>query len=146
ENPSWINNLVKQAKSQSKPAAIWAMRGETRCAAINLTNATEKPMRVRIAAKGLPSSAGLQPIRKVIWTDTHNSISIADALVKIKPQDHGIVEIPAGVTQQIWLAFKPVTSGQFTGQLNATVISKKVSPDHKYKRKISVPIQVNVFD
>lgn len=166
DNPAWIGNPAKHTDQAHQVATVWAMRGETRCAAINLTNATGRSMRVRVGAWDLPSGAGLKNIRKVIWTDTRDGFAIADALVKLTPQDRGIVTIAAGVTRQIWLTFKPTASGRFTGRFTATVVPKKSSTsrdreqaasaaspqsDHLHARLVqnasaSVALHVNAFD
>jgi len=130
-NP-WDNLKIMQLPSANpKPAvAIAAMQNEKRPGALNLTNATGEPMTISFRFAGLPGSPLPKYLRvfSVEWTDTKEQKPVATALLPASTTAAGCnVSIPAGMTRQIWLEFKPETlsPGEYTGTLLAACDGKK---------------------
>lgn len=109
--------LAPTARPEKAPPAPPALRvdtmlGETRAAAFNLTNAGERPLRLTVSVTGLPG--GINPtylkVHEVLHTDTRERKPIAAALPEATAAGGGYrITIPAGMTRQVWLAFKPTT-------------------------------------
>ena len=101
---------------------VQMMCKEYRGAAFNLSNATDSPVSVRISITGLPGGANPDyiSVRDVPFTDTRERVPVADALPEAARTATGYrVTIPAGMTRQIWLDFRPLTiePGTYTGQV-----------------------------
>ncbi|MEI6656806.1 MAG: hypothetical protein WCP45_18725, partial [Verrucomicrobiota bacterium] len=104
------------------PARVALMRGETRPVTINLTNATAQPMVVHFGIEGFPPEAGLQEVYEIVWTDTEVATPVASAMHQLQPEANGYATaIPAGMTRQVWLNFKPGqrAPGRWQGWLNS---------------------------
>ena len=83
--------------------------GEYRAEVFNLTNATDSPIAATVSVTGLPG--GDNPdwvkVREVLFTDTRTRSPIAAALPNAEPVAGGFaIDIPAGMTRQVWLAFR----------------------------------------
>ncbi|MCL4685392.1 discoidin domain-containing protein [Myxococcota bacterium] len=89
---------------------VAAANGEFRAGAINLRAAGERPLSVRLSIEGLPG--GTNPsfiaVSSVAFTETAAGSPVAAALIPA-PRDGDAyrVEVPAGVTRQVWLSFAP---------------------------------------
>ncbi|MBI5090882.1 MAG: hypothetical protein HZB26_00385 [Candidatus Hydrogenedentes bacterium] len=108
----------------SAPAAVEAvmMQNEYRAGAINLSNATRNAMTLTLRFDGLPGAPMPDYIRvhEVSWTDTHESVPVAAALPDAaRMADGWQIQIPAGMTRQVWFTFHPtsVTPGTYQGQI-----------------------------
>ncbi|MFV2069034.1 MAG: hypothetical protein ACC645_18870, partial [Pirellulales bacterium] len=119
-----------------------AMRGETRLAAVNLTNGTADPLTVQLAFEGLPG--GPTPadvtLQEVAWTDTREGTPVAAALLKVEPQDGRYrLTLPAGLTRQIGISATPrtIAAGRHRGHL----IVRGAIP-----APIRIPVSLRVFD
>lgn len=129
-------------KAPAPTVSIAAMRGENRAGAVNLTNNTERPLRLRLTFAGLPT--GQPPtdvtVHEVPWTDTYEGTPVAAALPVLAPSGEGYdVSVPAGMTRQVYFTFKPVNTppGTHRGQLQIAVPG--AAP-------VSVPFALRVFD
>ncbi|MFH2069345.1 MAG: hypothetical protein ABII89_07810 [Candidatus Omnitrophota bacterium] len=141
-NP-WDNlRLMQLPSARIKPAlAIAAMQNEKRPGALNLTNATGEPMTISFRLEGLPDSPLPEYLRifSVEWTDTKELKPVATAILPAPVTAAGYnVSIPAGMTRQVWLEFKPETlnPGQYTGMLRAVSDGKTT---------LSIPVSLKVF-
>jgi len=110
-NPwSFLDPLDRPAATDGAPAFVWivAMTGERRSAAINLANlrsyATSVSLRL-VSADGSPVPD--VSLYEAVWTDTRELIPVADALLPLST-DAPSLDIPAGMTRQLWLHFSPV--------------------------------------
>jgi len=129
----------------SRPAPVVevaAMKGETRAAALNLTNCTGQPLRAQLSFEGLPGAPAPDYVKlaEVAWTDTPESILVAAALPEVAPRDgHREILLPAGMTRQVWFWVTPenVTPGLHRGQL----VINGVPPE-----ALRVPVTLRVFD
>ncbi len=99
------------------------MRGEYRCAALNLSNTTPGPLEARLSFEGLPESPtpGYIDVHEVLFTDTQSGVPIAAALPQLAVKN-GVfsVQIVSGMTKQIWLTFHPndkFKPGTYRGRL-----------------------------
>ncbi|MCK5805403.1 MAG: hypothetical protein KAI66_21410, partial [Lentisphaeria bacterium] len=118
------------------------MKGETRAAALNLTNCSERPLQAQLTFEGLPSTP--QPnymnVAEVAWTDTPESILVAAALPEVE-QKGGRYEIslPPGMTRQVWfwVTAKNLLPGTHRGQL----VINGVAPE-----SLRVPVTLRVLD
>lgn len=132
----WSNcrwDMLAPTEAPAKPVAtptvaVRMLQREYRGATVNLTNTTDAPMRVRLNISGLPG--GVNPpyvsVREVPFTDTRDRMPIADALPEIKAGAEGYrVNIPAGMTRQVWLDFRPmdVKSGDYKADISLRPVS-----------------------
>lgn len=132
----WSNSrwdMLQPTEAPAKPVptpavTVQMIQREYRGATVNLTNTTDNSMRVRFNISGLPG--GVNPdyisVRDVPFTDTRDRVPIADALPEVKAGAEGYrVNIPAGMTRQIWLDFRPmdVKPGDYKGEISLHPIS-----------------------
>jgi len=99
------------------------MRNEHRAEVINLTNATDEPLTAMIRPRGLGRYARALTLRPVVFTDTRDRIPIGSALGTAATAERGLrLTVPAGTTQQVWLAFdsRDVPSGDVRAWLEVT--------------------------
>ena len=84
------------------------MRGEYRAAAVNLANASDAPMEVRVHFEGLPGSPAPEyvTIHEVPWTDTIEGQPVAAALPLAQHDGPAwrLTVLP-GLVRQVWLTF-----------------------------------------
>ncbi|MFV2066994.1 MAG: discoidin domain-containing protein, partial [Pirellulales bacterium] len=127
------------------PAAsisLAAMRGETRLAAVNLTNCTAEPLTVHLAFEGLPGGPTPEDVTllEVAWTDTREGTPVAAALLEVEPRGgRYTLTLPAGLTRQIGVSVTPrvAAAGRYQGQL----VVRGAIPT-----PIRIPISLRVFD
>jgi hypothetical protein len=124
---------VPAGKPASPQLRVQMMRREYRGEAFNLTNATDNVMTLDLAISGLPG--GPNPdyvsVREVPFTDTRDRIPIAAALPEAQKAGNAYrLTIPAGMTRQVWLDFRPmdVKAGRYTGQINLTGAARASLP------------------
>jgi hypothetical protein len=103
---------------------IHTMRGEYRAGALNLTNSTGRPMKVRLHAEGLPGSPTPKYLtaHEVEWTDTAQGRPVAAALPEAKQNDASwTVTVLPGLVRQVWFTFHvaDVPPGTYTGTIVA---------------------------
>jgi len=115
--------------------------GEYRAEVFNLSNATDNPIAATVSVTGLPG--GDNPdwvtVREVLFTDTRTRSPIAAALPDAEPVAGGFaIDIPAGMTRQVWLAFRPtdVPAGEHVGQVTVTASGQA---------DIAMPLTVKVY-
>lgn len=118
------------------------MRNEYRGASFNLSNAGESAARVSLSFKGLPGGAqpGYVAVREVPFTDTQSGIPVAAALLDARRVADGWkIEIPPGLTRQVWLTFHPgdVPSGEYHGQISLSVIGALM-------QNLSIPVLLRI--
>lgn len=93
-----------------KPLEVHLMNHEWRAGTINLTNADDKPLRVRVRVTGLPG--GDNPpyltVREVLTVGTRHFVPVSAALPDAPRlgRDY-LITVPSGMTRQVWLSFKP---------------------------------------
>ena len=98
------------------------MRGEYRAEVLNLTNATDTALEVRLTLEGMPDGARpdwIEP-HEVLFVDTVYRRFIADPIVPLGTVGEACaVRVPAGMTKQVWLRFHPtdVPPGDYTGRV-----------------------------
>jgi hypothetical protein len=118
------------------------MQNEFRSAAFNLSNASEHPARVSLTIEGLPGgkSPGWITVHEIPFTDTHSGVAVASALPVIKPSSgHYSLQIPSGMTRQVWLTFhsKDVKPVEYTGKI--------VVNSSRALRGTTIPLRVKVY-
>ena len=135
----WDNmepTAVPPAKSKPEPVEIEMMRGEVRAESINILNPTDAPLTFKVEVKGLPEGSGID-CREVLGMLTSQSKYSTSAL---KPGDGAsiTVEVPSGMSKQIWLSFKRPTlkTGLYKATVNA--VAGSVS--------LSVPLSLRIHD
>ncbi len=101
------------------------MLNEWRGEVFNLTNATDEPITALVSVHGLPGADNPEwvNVHEVLHTDTREMRPIAAALPEAAAVEGGYeVTIPAGVTRQVWLSFKPepgdVKPGEYGGEVH----------------------------
>jgi len=129
--------------ASSPPAiSVAAMDGETRAAALNLTNCTDEALQARLTFEGLPGAPtpNCVEVAQVAWTDTPEAILVAAALPPVTAREGSYqVSLPAGMTRQVWLWVTPqdLPAGTYRGHL----VIRGVAP-----QPLRVPIALRVFD
>ncbi len=98
-----------EPESDTPPAlSVHMMTNEYRADVLNFTNATDEVMQLRLTVTGLPG--GDDPdyltVHKVEHVGTRHFTSVAAALpVAERDGDAWLVDVPSGMTRQVWLAF-----------------------------------------
>jgi|GEM_PF-3317039 len=118
------------------------MRNEYRSEAFCVTNSTDQPVKAHIDLRGLPSGEepGWISVREVQFTDTYIHYPIAAALPDARRVSNGYeIDIPAGMTRQVWLVFhsKDIKAGLHKGQIVVSADGIKT---------IKIGLSVHVFD
>jgi len=107
------------------------MRNEHRGAAVNVTNVSAEPIRLKLSFTGLPGGAtpGWIDVLDVPFTDTKSGVPVAAAMPAATRVDGGYeVEIPSGLTRQVWLTFrsKDMAAGGYDGALRIDPPGRRV--------------------
>ena len=90
---------------------VHLMRREYRAAAFNVSNSSDEPMEVTFRLSGLPGGDNPEyvTVHEVAWTDTRSGVPVAAALPEVAAEDNLYrVNVPSGMTRQVWLTFHPV--------------------------------------
>ena len=146
QSPLWdqARLLDDPARDASPQVAVHLMRNEYRAGCFSISNATREHDTVLVRIEGLPGGAapGCVAVHEVQWTGTKSGIPVAAALPEA-PLRNGshVIEVPAGMTRQVWLTFHPrsVDAGTHAGQI---VVA---SAPHGEQR-IPVELRVHPFD
>lgn len=113
-------DLIPSGGDSDGDLSVRMMRGETRSAAVNLSNPTERDIRFDVEVIGLPEAVNVQ-CREALFTGLKGGRRISGAL---KPGVGGKVAltVPAGTVRQIWISFeKPsADAGEHRGRVVAT--------------------------
>lgn len=119
--------------SKPSPAsALSLLRGEVRPFAVNLRNATGSSVTAILTLKKLPPGATIDA-SEVAWTETQSGTPVAAALLKVAARDDGFeIDVPAGMTRQVWLRLRAGDSD--SGSYAATLSVGDAA--------LAVPIQV----
>ncbi len=138
-NNRWDNLLpdaVPPTKGMPEPLEIEMMRGEVRAETLNILNPTDSPLVFNVDVKGLPDGSGLD-CREVLGMLTKQMKYSASAL---KPGNGASIsiEVPSGMSKQIWLSFKRPTLK--AGLYKATVVATAE------KLKLDVPLTLRIHD
>lgn len=136
---SWDPLYITQSpQTGSNPEInVRMLQNEYRAAAFNLSNASDNDLTVSLNIQGLPG--GTNPsyitVHEVSWTDTRKVVAVASALPVAATNANGyVINIPAGMTRQVWLTFHPtitnpgiysgtiVVNGGTVGMVNIPVV------------------------
>ncbi len=122
--------------------SVAAMRGESRAGALNLTNCTGRAMTVELRFEQLPGSPTPEyvVVHEVAWTDTREGTAVAAALPEVAPRRGAYpIDIPAGMTRQVWFTFTP--RGLQAGHHRGNLVVAGAATD-----TLHVPVSLRVFD
>lgn len=112
--------LLPSNSSSGEDIAVRMMRGETRSAAVNLSNPTDRDISFTVGVVGLPDTVNVE-CREVLFTCHKDGRRISGAL---KPGVDGKVsfDVPAGTVKQVWISFvKPCAdAGEYSGRVVAS--------------------------
>jgi hypothetical protein len=106
------------------------LKNQFRADALLLTNATAQPQTATVQIKNAPRGAqpGWLQVLATQWTDTRESLPVADALLPLDAQN-GVyrVTIPAGITRKLWLTVdsSKVLSGDYRSTLEVVSGAQK---------------------
>lgn len=121
---SWLPLLATPPKAQGAALDFSMLKNQFRPQSFLLTNASSAPQTVQLILDNAPKDAQQDWLKvdAVEWTDTHQGVVVADALLPAPSKD-GVysINIPAGMTRKVWV----------------TVDSSKV-PAGKYKTAFEV--------
>jgi len=89
-----------------KPVEVHLMNNEWRAGTINLSNANDKPLLVRVRVTGLPG--GDNPpylkVHEVLTVGTRRFVPVSSALPEATREGKDyLVTVPSGMTRQVWL-------------------------------------------
>jgi len=120
---------------------VHTMRGEFRCAAFNLANTTDKPIRVSIRFAGIPEvpTPAYVTVCEVPWTDTVAGQPVAAALPDApRTADGWQVSVLPGLIRQVWLTFHvtDLPAGEHRGNV---VVETEGSAD------LRLPLRLHVY-
>ena len=106
---------------------VHLMRNEYRAAAFNVSNSGDAAAQVSFRLSGLPGGNNPEyvTVHEVAWTDTAQGVPVAAALPEIQAEKNQYtVEVPAGMTRQVWLTFHPVDvePGTYEGEVIVTAV------------------------
>jgi hypothetical protein len=124
----WKKNRWDMLSHTEAPSArkasldVAMMRNEHRSDAVNISNISAKPQRVTLRIEGMNARGAGDwiSVREVPFTDTHSGAVVAAALPDARRIKGGyVIDIPSGMTRQIWLTFasKGVAAGEYAGSL-----------------------------
>ena len=108
-----IEPLQFPKRNQNLELTVAMMNNEHRATVLNLSNASEKLLTVRVKIKNLPVT-----VYSVEYVDSNSLELTPTALVKIDSE----VTVPSGMTRQLWFSFSPqdLASGSHDGQIELT--------------------------
>ncbi len=124
----WDNTLLTSIPKASKYSgalnSVEMMQNEIRSLAVNISNPTDSDIAVDVALIGFPAALNAR-LCEVLATDTPSRNATSSALKNL-PQG-GSLEIPAGVTRQIWVYIdRPqIPGGRYTGKLQVKLSGGK---------------------
>ncbi|MBQ7650620.1 MAG: hypothetical protein IJS15_06650, partial [Victivallales bacterium] len=123
-------------KTKPEPLEVEMMRGEVRAESFNILNPTDKALKFNIEVKGLPEGSGID-CREVLVMVAKQMRFSSSAL---KPGDGASisVDVPPGMSRQIWLSFKRPTLKAGLYKATVTAASENVS--------LSVPLRLRIYD
>ncbi|MEA3365421.1 MAG: hypothetical protein U9Q79_07250, partial [Candidatus Hydrogenedentes bacterium] len=143
QSPLWdqVYILDDPPKEPSPKVAVHLMRNEYRAGCFSISNARPEATTVRVQIAGLPGgdNPNYITVHEVQWTGSKSGIPVAAALPEAPKQDGGYtIEIPVGMTRQVWLTFHPeeIEAGTHAGEI---VVASK---SHGEQR---VPVEMRVF-
>ena len=98
------------------------MGNEYRAGVVNLTNASDRPLQLALRLTGLPggTNPGYVKVYQVEHVGTRWFDSVAAALPEVKATASGYpIEVPVGMTRQVWFTFNPRTlkGGTYNGSI-----------------------------
>ncbi|MGE5532593.1 MAG: hypothetical protein ACM3VW_10815, partial [Bacteroidota bacterium] len=133
----WTNNRWDTLEPSQEPAAaekapalgVQMVLNEHRAAVVNLTNAGQTPLQVNVRVNGLPggTNPGFMRVYRVEHVGTRWFDSVAAALPEVAKGANGYaIDVPVGMTRQVWLSFDPVTvkPGTYRGSVEISGGSK----------------------
>jgi hypothetical protein len=120
---------------------IAMMSNEYRAEAFNLSNAGQNNAQVTLVLSGLPGGANppYVTVQTVAFTDTFPGTPVGAALLPAQQQAGTyLLQIPPGLTCQVWLTFHPtsVPAGTYTGQIVLGGDGQKCAP---------IPVSLQIY-
>ena len=130
---------IPERKPDTPQLRVQMMRKEYRGEAFNLTNATDTVMTLDLTVTGLPGgdNPNYVSVREVPFTDTRDRQPIADALPDAPKAGNAYrLTIPAGMTRQVWLDFRPmdVKPGRYAAKVTLSGAAR-----------VSLPLTLQVY-
>ncbi|MFX0135860.1 MAG: hypothetical protein ACFFDN_19610 [Candidatus Hodarchaeota archaeon] len=153
KNNRWDPLLINQEPEGLKDPIINInmMNGEYRADVLNLTNAAENTIRVNVEIIGLPGgdNPGFITVYQVITTGTRRQSAVSAALIPLEKNGSIItLQIPSGVTKQLWFSFHPekIKPGNYKGNIVIDCCSIKYNaPINLRISKIYFPKNKSLF-
>ncbi|MBI5394794.1 MAG: hypothetical protein HZA91_05795, partial [Verrucomicrobia bacterium] len=90
--------------------SVAMMQNEYRSGTLNISNAGESAVELRLQIAGLPG--GTNPsyvtVHEVAWTDTRKGIAVTAALPEARRDGNAfVIAVSSGMTRQVWFTFHP---------------------------------------
>lgn len=120
-------DLPPDAQCMEAPLEVEMMRGETRSAAVNVSNPTDGEIDLEVKAEGFPADANVA-LREVVPTMIKSGRRVG-ALLKGEGTSSLKLRLPPGAARQLWVSFdKPrCAAGVYRGRLAAPGASKELT-------------------
>lgn len=139
ERYQWLPLLAVPEKQNAPQLNITMLRNQFRADAFLLTNASGKSQTATLQLKSIPRGAqnGWLKVSSVEWTDTAQSVPVADALLPIEAKNNIYqIEIPAGMTRKVWISIDSsrLPAGDYKSTFDVSAGSQKTT----------VPFTINV--
>jgi len=136
---AWLSLINVPELKQPVSLMFSMLKNEIRNDAVLLTNASGKPMKVKVQLQNSPHDAESDwlQLSHAIWTDTLNNLPVQSALIPLQTDSGSYsFEIPAGVTGKLWVTID--SSKIPAGTYKSTFAISGGGED------VQVPIDINV--
>ena len=136
---AWLPFLAKPKNAEKTTLDFSMLLNQFRSDDLLLTNVSGETQKVLLQLKNPPQGAqdGWLQMDSVAWTDTLQSVPVADALLPVTPQNNVYqIEVPAGLTRKIWFTID--SSKVPAGDYKSTFVINGAG------QQIAVPLQINI--
>ena len=125
----WGNLALWEAPDvEARPAiGVHMMLNEYRAGAFNVSNATRDSATMKLRISGMPGGPNPSYItaHQVEWTDTRTGRAVVAAALPeaSREGDFYTIDVPSGLTRQVWFTFHPtdVPAGTHNGQIEVLI-------------------------
>lgn len=106
-----LDHLATPPRGTAPHLSVTMMDNEYRAASLNITNTHDGARHIHLTLHDLPGGANPDyvTVHEVAWTDTASGLPVASALPEAERNPDGgwTLDIPAGMTRQVWFTFNP---------------------------------------
>ena len=132
-----INPMEAPAEpAKPEPLEVEMMRGEVRAESFNILNPTNKSLKFKIEVKGLPAESGIDCREVMVMVAKQMRLSSS----ALKPGEGASisVDVPSGMSRQIWLSFKRPTLKAGLYKATVSAVAEKYI--------LTIPLRLKIYD